>query len=67
LTLVEATAERWWEAEVHRRKGALQLNLPNPDVSQAEAYFRQALAVSRNQQAKALERRAVRLTYDLTD
>jgi predicted ATPase/DNA-binding winged helix-turn-helix (wHTH) protein len=57
-TLVEATEERWWEAEVYRLKGALLRQLPRPDVGQAEACFQQALHVARRQQAKALELRA---------
>jgi predicted ATPase len=56
--LVEATEERWWEAEVYRLKGALLLQLPLPDVDQAEACFQQALDVARRQQAKSLELRA---------
>jgi predicted ATPase len=58
LTRVAATEERWWEAEVHRLRGALLLQLPLPDVGQAEACFQQALDVARRQQAKALELRA---------
>jgi predicted ATPase len=58
LTRVAATEVRWWEAEVHRLRGALLLQLPLPDVGQAEACFQQALDVARRQQAKALELRA---------
>jgi predicted ATPase len=58
LTLVAATEERWWEAELYRLQGALLLQLPNSDVCQAEGCFRQALDVARGQQAKALELRA---------
>ena len=58
LALVAATEERWWEAEVYRLQGALLLQLPRPDVGQAEACFQQALDVARRQQAKALELRA---------
>ena len=57
-TLVEATEERWWEAEVYRLQGGLLLQLPLPDAGQAEACFQQALDVARRQQAKALELRA---------
>jgi predicted ATPase len=54
-----ATAEvRWWEAEGCRLQGELLLQLPSPDVPQAEAAFRRALEVARHQQAKALELRA---------
>jgi predicted ATPase len=58
LTLVKATEEHWWEAEVWRLKGELLLRLPLPDIPQATACFHQALDVARHQQAKALELRA---------
>ena len=58
LTLVAATEERWWEAELYRLQGALLLQRLRPDVSQAEACFQQALDVAHRQQAKALELRA---------
>ena len=58
LTLVAATEERWWEAELYRLQGTLLLQLPRPDVGQAEACCQQALDVTRRQQAKALELRA---------
>jgi predicted ATPase len=58
VTLVEATEERWWEAEVYRLKGALLLQRSCADVGQAEACFQQALDVARRQQARALELRA---------
>jgi predicted ATPase len=58
LTLVATTEVRWWEAELHRLQGVLQLQLPSPDVSRAERCFQQALAVARAQHAKALELRA---------
>jgi predicted ATPase len=57
LTLVEATEERWWEAEVWRLKGELLLRLPIPDIPQAIACLHQALEVARRQQARALELR----------
>ncbi len=58
LTLVTATEERWWEAELYRLQGDLLLQLPSPDVCQAEASFHRALDVARRQQAKALQLRA---------
>jgi predicted ATPase len=57
VTLVAATEGRWWEAEVYRLQGELLLQLPLPDVSQAEGCFQQALDVARRQQARALELR----------
>jgi len=58
VTLVAATEERWWEAEVSRLQGELLLQLPHPALPQATACFHQALEVARRQQAKALELRA---------
>jgi tetratricopeptide (TPR) repeat protein len=58
LTLVAETEECWWEAELYRLQGVLLLQLPSPDVLQAEACCQQALAVARAQQAKSLELRA---------
>jgi predicted ATPase len=58
MTAVETTKERWWEAEVNRTAGEITLLSPEPDAAKAEAYFEQALAVSRQQQAKSFELRA---------
>jgi predicted ATPase len=58
VTLVAATEERWWEAELYRLQGELLGQLPLPDVVQTEACFQQALDVARRQQAKALDLRA---------
>ena len=58
VTLVAATEERWWEAELYRLQGELLCHLPRPAVGQAEACFQQAVDVARHQQAKALELRA---------
>ena len=58
VTLMATTEMRWWEAEVSRLQGELLLQLPSPDVPQAEAAFLRALDVARRQQAKALELRA---------
>jgi predicted ATPase len=57
LTRVAATEAHWWEAEVLRLKGALLLQLPRPEVPQADACWCQALEVAHRQQAKALELR----------
>jgi predicted ATPase len=58
ITAVETTKEKWYEAEVHRSAGEIALMSPEPDVAKAEAYFEQALAVARAQQAKSWELRA---------
>ena len=58
VRLLTTTEERWWEAEVYRLQAVLRLQLHSPQVSEAEAWLRRALDVSRSQQAKALELRA---------
>jgi predicted ATPase len=58
IKAVEATRERWCEAEVHRAAGEIALLSPAPDGAKAEAYFMRALAVARQQQAKSWELRA---------
>jgi predicted ATPase len=49
---------RWWEAELHRVQGEIWLTRAPSDSDRAEACFRQALDVARNQEAKMLELRA---------
>jgi predicted ATPase len=58
MTAIEATKQRWCEAEVHRIAGEIELLSPKPDATKAEAYFERALAVARAQQAKSWELRA---------
>jgi len=74
LAVVQHTGERVWEAELHRLKGALVLQARHqslvlagsmlhttghtPQTAEAEAFFHQALAVARRQQAKSWELRA---------
>jgi predicted ATPase len=55
---VEKTGERYYEAEIHRLKGAIFLQQPAPDIPQAEACFQQAMAIARRQQARSWELRA---------
>jgi predicted ATPase len=56
--MVEATGERWFEAEIHRLAGEIALMSPERDAARAETCFEQALAVARAQQAKSWELRA---------
>ncbi len=58
LSLVDTNEECWWEAEVHRLKGALLLARSSDNQAEAETCFHQALSVAQNQQAKSLELRA---------
>jgi predicted ATPase len=58
LAVVAQTGERFWEVELHRLRGTVLLARSPEQQAEAEACFRQALAVSRRQEAKALELRA---------
>jgi predicted ATPase len=57
-TTLQATAERWCEADVHRTAGEIALKSPEPDLTKAEAQFELALVIARQQQAKSWELRA---------
>ena len=58
MTAAETTKERWGEAEVHRAAGEVELMSPQANTTRAEQYFKRALAVARQQQAKSWELRA---------
>ncbi|MBI3247657.1 MAG: AAA family ATPase [Deltaproteobacteria bacterium] len=70
LAEVRQSGERWWEAELHRVRGELwvsaergesKVQLQTPSVhhsSKAEACFREAIDLARQQQAKGAELRA---------
>ena len=56
FSLVTQTGERYYLAELHRLQG--ELLLIQGDETEAEASFRKAIEVARQQQAKSLELRA---------
>jgi predicted ATPase len=58
LTTIEATKERWWEADINRMAGEIALLSPEPDAAKAQEYFERALTVARQQKAKSWELRA---------
>lgn len=58
MTAMQATKERWCEAEAHRVAGEIALQSPRRDVAKAQAYFGHALTIARAQRAKAWELRA---------
>jgi class 3 adenylate cyclase/predicted ATPase len=58
ITRTETTKERWSEADIHRIAGEILLMSGEPDAAKAEAYFKRALTVARQQQAKSWELRA---------
>jgi predicted ATPase len=57
-SLVEATGERFFEAEIHRTRGTLLQARQSVDPLEIEAWYRSALSIARGQQAKSLELRA---------
>jgi predicted ATPase len=58
MEAIETTKERWFEAEANRIAGDIAVKSLEPDTRKAEAYFRRALSVARQQQAKSWELRA---------
>jgi predicted ATPase len=57
-TAVETCKYTWYEAEVNRIAGKIELLSPDPDAAKAEAYFERSLTVAHQQQAKSWELRA---------
>jgi class 3 adenylate cyclase/predicted ATPase len=57
LKLAEAIGERWFMAELYRQKGDLMLLQAHSKT--AEEFYRKAIAISRKQEAKLWELRAV--------
>jgi class 3 adenylate cyclase/predicted ATPase len=57
MTAMQATGEKWCEAEAHRVAGEIALKSPQRDVAKAQAHFEHSLAVARAQQAKSWELR----------
>jgi len=58
MAFAETTNERWYEAELHRIAGEFALRSRQQDAAKAQAYFKRALAIARQQQAKSWELRA---------
>jgi predicted ATPase len=56
LQIVETIGERWFAAELHRRKGQLLLRQEHPEA--AEELYRKALSIAVEQEAKLWELRA---------
>jgi class 3 adenylate cyclase/predicted ATPase len=68
MTAMQATKERWCEAEAHRVAGEIVLKSPQRDVAKAQAYFEHSLTVARAQQARSWElRTAISLARLLSD
>jgi predicted ATPase len=58
MATMETNKEKWFEPEVNRIAGEVELKFPHPDPTKAEIHFERALAVARQQQAKSWELRA---------
>jgi class 3 adenylate cyclase/predicted ATPase len=58
LIAIKASKERWYEAEIMRIAGEIALMSPESDAQNAEAYFKRALTVARQQEARSWELRA---------
>jgi predicted ATPase len=58
LTTVNKSEERYYEAELHRIRGALLLSLSEKNQAEAEACFHRTIDIARKQQAKSFELRA---------
>jgi class 3 adenylate cyclase/predicted ATPase len=58
MTTVETTKETWCEAEINRIAGEIAFMSRDRAAAKAEAYFRRALAIARQQKAKSWELRA---------
>jgi class 3 adenylate cyclase/predicted ATPase len=58
MRTIEETKERWFEAEIYRMAGEIELKSPNLGGEKPEAYFARALSIARAQQAKSFELRA---------
>jgi len=54
--VISTNGERWWEAEIHRRRGLLLLS--ERRLSESQASFETSIRIARAQQAKSLELRA---------
>jgi predicted ATPase len=57
ISALETSKERWYEAEVLRVAGEIELQRVEPDQGKAETYFHRSLEVARNQEAKSWELR----------
>ncbi|WP_092258706.1 adenylate/guanylate cyclase domain-containing protein [Bradyrhizobium sp. Rc3b] len=58
LVLTEKLGVRWFEAELHRRRGDLMLTARPDAEAEAETEFRRAIAIARQQEAKLWEVRS---------
>jgi class 3 adenylate cyclase/predicted ATPase len=67
MAAMQATGERWCEAEAHRVAGEIALKSPQRDEAKAQNHFEHALALARAQQARSWELRAATSLAQLLD
>jgi predicted ATPase len=67
MAAMQATGERWCEAEAHRVAGEIALKSPQRDEAKAQSHFEHALALARAQQARSWELRAATSLAQLLD
>ncbi len=58
FSFTERTGQHYYEAELHRLEGELLLARNRSDAARAERYFRSAIDIAREQQARSWELRA---------
>ncbi|MBV8504941.1 MAG: hypothetical protein JOZ11_03915, partial [Alphaproteobacteria bacterium] len=58
LAELEATAARWYEAEIHRIRGEILLKRAPADTATAEQSLQAAIAIAQSQKARSFELRA---------
>jgi predicted ATPase len=58
MRAMDATKERWCEAEAYRVAGEIALRSPDRDLAKAQSYFEHSLTLARTQQARSWELRA---------
>jgi predicted ATPase len=58
IALAEASGERYYDAELHRLRGELLARPPFGQKRKAEASFRAAIKVAKQQGSRALEHKA---------
>ena len=58
MIIAERTGERWFDAEISRVAGEMELLSPGRDAAKAQACFERALEIARAQQARSWELRA---------
>jgi predicted ATPase len=58
LEIADGSGQNWADAELYRLRGNLLIGSPAPDQAKAEASFRRALAIAREQGTRGFESRA---------